>query len=71
MTALLILIPVSLGLGAIGLGAFFWAMRHGQFDDPDGNAMRVIEPSDPPKTKGSHHGYMASHPEDRYPAGRL
>lgn len=52
MTALLILIPISLGLGAIGLGAFFWAMRHGQFDDPEGDAWRVIETLNPPETEG-------------------
>lgn len=42
MTALLVLIPVSVIMGVIGLGAFFWALRRGQFDDPDGNAWRVI-----------------------------
>lgn len=47
MTSLLLLIPLSLGMGLIGLGAFFWAMRNGQFDDPEGNAWRVIEPEDP------------------------
>ncbi len=42
MTSLLVLIPVSLLLALIGLGAFVWAMRTHQFDDPDGNAWRVI-----------------------------
>ncbi|MFV0336537.1 MAG: cbb3-type cytochrome oxidase assembly protein CcoS [Tropicimonas sp.] len=37
-----VLIPLSLGLGLIGLIAFFWALRDGQFDDPDGAAWRVI-----------------------------
>lgn len=52
MTSLLILVPVSLGLGLIGLCAFFWAMRHGQFDDPEGNAWRVIAPENPNETEG-------------------
>jgi cbb3-type cytochrome oxidase maturation protein len=54
MTSLLILVPVSLGLGAMGLAAFFWALRHGQFDDPEGNAWRVIapRPQTPPETEG-------------------
>ena len=47
MSALLVLVPVSLGMGLVGLGAFFWAMRHGQFDDPQGNACRVLTPEDP------------------------
>lgn len=42
MNGLLILIPVALGLGLIGLAAFFWAMRSGQFDDPEGAASRIL-----------------------------
>ncbi|TIX51988.1 cbb3-type cytochrome oxidase assembly protein CcoS [Alteraurantiacibacter aquimixticola] len=42
MNGLVLLIPVALGLGLIGLGAFFWAMRSGQFDDPDGAAARIL-----------------------------
>ena len=38
MNGLLILIPIALGLGLIGLAAFFWALRRGQFDDPEGAA---------------------------------
>jgi cbb3-type cytochrome oxidase maturation protein len=36
------LIPIALFLGALGLGAFFWALKSGQFDDPDGSAERVL-----------------------------
>lgn len=73
MTSLLILIPVSLGMGLVGLGAFFWAMRTDQFDDPDGNAWRVIDTEDrpndiPPATEGTPDDPMALHPEDRDPA---
>jgi cbb3-type cytochrome oxidase maturation protein len=42
MTGLLVLIPVALGLGLAGLAAFFWALRDGQFDDPDGAAARIL-----------------------------
>lgn len=42
MTGLLILIPVALGLGLLGLGGFLWALSHGQFDDPDGSAHRIF-----------------------------
>jgi cbb3-type cytochrome oxidase maturation protein len=42
MTGLLFLIPVALTLGLIGLAAFFWALRNGQFDDPDGSAARIL-----------------------------
>lgn len=42
MTILLLLVPVALLLGLGGLVAFFWALRNGQFDDPDGAAARVL-----------------------------
>lgn len=42
MTGLALLVPVALGLGLAGLGAFFWAARSGQFDDLDGAALRVL-----------------------------
>lgn len=42
MDVLTYLIPVSLGLGAIGLGAFWWTLRSDQYDDPDGDAERIL-----------------------------
>ncbi|KJS34190.1 MAG: cytochrome oxidase maturation protein Cbb3 [Rhodospirillaceae bacterium BRH_c57] len=42
MNALLMLIPVALVLGLLGLGAFLWALRSGQFDDLDGAAHRIL-----------------------------
>jgi cbb3-type cytochrome oxidase maturation protein len=42
MTVLLYLIPAALGLGLIGMLAFLWALRSGQFDDLDGAAQRVL-----------------------------
>ncbi|GIK97880.1 MAG: hypothetical protein BroJett029_20890 [Alphaproteobacteria bacterium] len=44
--SLLVLIPLSLGMGAVGLAAFFWALRHDQFDDLEGAAWRVIPPDE-------------------------
>ena len=42
MNGLVVLIPVALGLGALGLAMFFWAMRDGQFEDLDGAANRIL-----------------------------
>lgn len=42
MTGLALLIPLALLLGLAGLAAFFWAMKSGQFDDPDGAALRIL-----------------------------
>lgn len=71
MTYLIVLIPVSLFMGLIGLLAFLWAMRTNQFEDLDGSAWRVIGPQDAPpqdnplETKGKRHGNLAAHTEDR------
>ena len=76
MISLLVLIPVSLGMGLVGLCAFFWAMRNDQFDDPDGNAWRVLITEDRPKatpieTEGTPDDPVTPNPEDRDPAGKL
>ena len=42
MNALLYLIPIALLLGLVGLAAFLWALRSGQFDDLDGAAQRIL-----------------------------
>jgi cbb3-type cytochrome oxidase maturation protein len=42
MTVLLFLIPAALAIGGLGLAAFFWALRNGQFEDPEGNAARIL-----------------------------
>jgi cbb3-type cytochrome oxidase maturation protein len=49
MTGLLILIPAALALGAVGLGAFLWSLRSGQFDDLDGAAVRILTDDAPPQ----------------------
>lgn len=43
MNALAWLIPAALILGGLGLAAFLWALRSGQFDDLEGAAWRAIE----------------------------
>ncbi len=53
MTALLVLIPVALLLGLIGLAGFLWSMRNGQFDDLDGAASRILFDDDVPRRHGA------------------
>ena len=36
------LIPIALGLGVVGLGAFMWSLRSGQYEDLDGAAERIL-----------------------------
>lgn len=42
MDVLLWLIPVAVSLGLLGLLAFLWALKSGQFDDLDGAAHRIL-----------------------------
>ncbi len=42
MSGLTYLIPIALGMGLVGLAAFFWAMRTGQYDDMEGSASRIL-----------------------------
>lgn len=55
MTGLLYLIPAALFLGLLGLGAFIWSLKSGQFDDLDGAAERILYDDDdePPPDTGS------------------
>lgn len=46
MTHLLILIPISLLLGGLGLLAFLWCLRAGQYEDLDGAAERILDDED-------------------------
>ena len=46
MSVLVYLIPIALALGALGLAAFLWALRSGQFDDLDGAAERILYDED-------------------------
>ena len=43
MNILVILVPCSLILGLGALAAFIWTIRHDQYDDPDGDAWRIID----------------------------
>jgi cbb3-type cytochrome oxidase maturation protein len=50
VSGILYLIPIALFLGLLGLGAFLWALRSGQYDDLDGAAERILfDDDDDPK----------------------
>jgi cbb3-type cytochrome oxidase maturation protein len=42
MGVMVFLIPAALVLGGIGLAAFFWSLRSGQYEDLDGAAHRIL-----------------------------
>ena len=46
MEVLIYLVPVALGLGLLGLAAFLWALKTGQYDDLEGAAWRALTDDD-------------------------
>jgi len=50
MNVLAFLVPLALFMGAIGLAAFIWSLKSGQYDDLDGEALRILEDDDKPLT---------------------
>lgn len=48
MNIIVYLIPVALGLGLLGLGAFLWSVSTDQYEDLDGAAHRILDVDDNP-----------------------
>ena len=61
MSSLVFLVPLALILGGAALGAFFWSLSSGQYDDLDGAGERIFVDED-----GDHAG--ASHDSRAPPA---
>ncbi len=43
MGVLMFLAPTSVLLGLLGLAAFWWTVKNDQYDDPDGDAARILD----------------------------
>lgn len=55
MNILVVLIPVSLILGGLGLAAFLWSLRSNQYEDLEGDAWRILSEDDTgPRTKDAN-----------------
>ena len=52
MNILLLLVPLSVMLLAVAIGAFWWAVRRGQFDDLDTPALDILVDDDAPRARG-------------------
>lgn len=48
MSIIIYLIPIALGLGLLGLGAFMWSVASNQYEDLDGAAHRILNDDDRP-----------------------
>lgn len=51
MNVLIYLIPAALLLGFLGLLGFLWALKSGQFEDPEGAAERILYDEEPPSER--------------------
>ena len=56
MNVLVFLVPMALFLGLTALFGFLWALRHGQYDDVDGAALRILDDSDIDREPPFGHG---------------
>ncbi len=43
MNILILLIPIALAMGFVGLLAFLWCLKSDQFSDLDGSAVRILQ----------------------------
>ena len=59
MTSLYYLIPIALLLGIIGLGAFVWSLRTGQYEDLEGEAQRALRDEAPLSPEEARRGRRA------------
>ncbi len=48
MNVLVFMLPGAMLLAGIALAAFVWSLKSGQFDDPAGDAARVLLDEDRP-----------------------
>jgi len=42
------LVPLAIGICGVGLLAFFWTVKSGQYEDPKGDASRMLYTEDKP-----------------------
>ncbi len=42
MTNLIILMPIALFLGLLGMSAFMWSLKSNQYEDMEGAANRIL-----------------------------
>jgi cbb3-type cytochrome oxidase maturation protein len=53
MEVLVFLVPMALALGGLGLMAFLWSLKNGQYDDLEGAGWRAIADDEPKRDQSS------------------
>ncbi|MBB4233089.1 MULTISPECIES: cbb3-type cytochrome oxidase assembly protein CcoS [Rhizobium] len=54
MNMLVYLIPIALVMGGIGLGAFLWSLKSGQYEDLQGAAWRIVADDEDDRDDGRY-----------------
>lgn len=47
MEVMVVLVPLALALGLVGLMGFLWSLKNGQYDDLEGAGWRAIAEDEP------------------------
>ena len=57
MNVLAFLVPLALVLGILWVGVFMWTLKSGQYDDLEGEALRILddEADEKPLSDGNSH----------------
>lgn len=72
MDILYLLIPVSILLVFVIGAVFWWSVRHGQFEDLEGPAYRILMDDDSPVSGSNlHTGNVSGEAKENQPRGRL
>ena len=59
MEIIYVLIPLSILLMILAIGAFFWAVRNDQFDDLDTPALDILDDDDEKSGRSDHPADMS------------
>jgi cbb3-type cytochrome oxidase maturation protein len=62
MNVLVYLMPLALALGGLGLAAFLWSLKQGQFEDLDGAGWRILMNDDEEKPASTVSGSQVEKP---------
>ncbi len=63
MNSLAWLIPAALVIGGLGLAAFLWALKSGQYEDLDGAAWRALQDREPAADQADKASPSSSSPD--------
>ncbi|MBA3048903.1 MAG: cbb3-type cytochrome oxidase assembly protein CcoS [Alphaproteobacteria bacterium] len=67
MNIIFLLAPFSVALGLMAVGAFFWTLRSGQYEDIQGAAARILIDDDDPDMPTSEAPLTALEPDENLP----